>query len=111
MRLNQPVSAENELYYFTRVKDTHEENGQIFITLFARLKKTNSRNTKSLWVEIDEVRWGQASDKLKMMPNGESIYLISEEVFHELKRLTENCYEELYTLTPIYKDSSFKRLA
>lgn len=110
MRMNQPIPSEKENYYFSRVKDTYKEDGEVFITLFARLKKVNTDESVSVWADIEEVKWVQASGKLKNMPNGERVFSVSKEVFLELRRLSVNSHEELYALTPIYKDSSFRRL-
>lgn len=110
MRVNQLISSEKESYYFSRVKDTYKEDGEIFITLFARLKKVDNDESVSVWADIEEVKWVQASEKLKKMPDGERVFSISKEVFLELKRLSATSHEELYALTPIYKDSSFRQL-
>ncbi|MDN7242677.1 hypothetical protein QWY14_12760 [Planococcus sp. N028] len=92
-----------EVYYFTRVKDTHEQNSELYITLFARLMVKTAVKVKTIWVEIEEVKWEQASTKLQAMTNRMYTYSIPENVFHELLRVSEVCHKELYYLTPIYK--------
>lgn len=106
----QQSQAAEENFLFTRVKDTHEENGVKFITLFGRLSRNDCTEVKSEWVEIEEVKWEQASIKLKCMPNAMYSYTISKAIFGELLRLSRKCEKELYYLTPIYKSYEFKRL-
>ncbi|AQQ55263.1 hypothetical protein [Planococcus lenghuensis] len=110
MQEKKPYSLEKTNYYFTRVKDLHAENGQAFITLFARLTKEDGQETESVWVELDEVKWEQAAPKLKMMPNGIQTYLISEEIFEELLRLSSSHHKEMYFLTPLAKMNKFRKL-
>lgn len=110
MNCRQSVSAETLQYSFIRVKDTHEENHVKFITLFARLIIKNAYGTKNIWVEIDEVKWEQASEKLKKMPDAMHSYTVNEPVFKELLRLSNSCYKELYSLTPYHKTSEFRKL-
>ncbi|AQQ53479.1 hypothetical protein [Planococcus lenghuensis] len=109
MHKNQPAIEEEINFYFTQVKDTHRENGQQFITLFARLTVENSVDVTSVWVEIDEVKWEQAPEKLKSAPNGMVTYLIPESVFMGLMKLSKTRHAELYSLTPMYKARKFKR--
>ncbi|MGK7379356.1 hypothetical protein ACSFXN_16105 [Planococcus sp. 1R117A] len=110
MLWNQPLSAENVKYTFTRVKDTHEENGQKFITLFGRLTVQSSVESKSAWVEIEEVKWDQAPPKLKSMPDAMYLYAVSENIFKELMNISGRHHQNLYFLTPIYMSKEFKRL-
>jgi hypothetical protein len=110
MPKKQPLSAEKAQYTFTRVKDTHEENGQKFITLFGRLTIQNSLESKSAWVEIEEVKWEQATDKLKDMPDAMYMYYISENIFKKLTEISEVRHEDLYFLTPVYMAREFKQL-
>lgn len=110
MPRKQPISAEKIRYTFTRVKDTHEENGQKFITVFGRLTIQNSVESKSVWVEIEEVKWEQATDKLKSMPDAMYMYYISETIFQELAEISAARHQELYFLTPVYMAREFKRL-
>jgi hypothetical protein len=110
MSKNQPFFLNQETYFFTRVKDTHEEEGKLFITLFARLTVQTASETKSLWVEIDEVAWEQASKKLKAIPNRMHTYSVSADIFRGLLQLSRRCPEELYFLTPLYQTKKCKRL-
>lgn len=89
-------------YYFTRVKDIHAEDGTVYITLFARLIVKTAAKTKTTWVEIEEVKWEQATEKLQTMPNSMYTYRVSESIFLELLRISTICHRELYFLTPIY---------
>lgn len=97
-------------YYLSRVKDTHVENGQTFITLFARLSIKSPEHNTSVWVEIEEVAWNQASRRLQKLPNGAYNYQISEQIFRELERISRDRLETLYYLTPLYQSVTFKRL-
>lgn len=97
-------------FYLSRVKDTHTENGQTFITLFARLSIKTPQHNKSIWVDIEEVVWNQASRRLQKLPNGAYYYQLSEPVFRELERVSRNQLEMLYYLTPLYQSVTFKRL-
>ncbi|TWT14595.1 hypothetical protein [Planomicrobium sp. CPCC 101079] len=90
-------------YYFTRVKDTHVEEGTVYITLFARLIVKTAVKTKTTWVEIEEVKWDQASEKLQSMHNSMNTYTVSENIFLELLKISTVCHKELYFLTPIYQ--------
>lgn len=110
MTCHQPVSAETIRYSFIRVKDTHVEEDVKYITLFARLTMRNAYKAKSVWVEIDEIKWNQAPEKLKQMPDAMHSYTVDEHVFRELVRLSRICYKELYSLTPYYKASEFRKL-
>lgn len=111
MPTKQLLNSKKEIFQFTRVKDTYEENGQKFITLFGRLSSKNAAVMKSEWVEIEEVKWEQASYKLKCMPDAMYSYSVSEAIFRELVRLSRRCERELYYLTPIYKTSECKNLS
>ena len=97
-------------YYLSRVKDTHTENGQTFITLFARLSIKTPQYTKSIWVDIEEVVWDQASRRLQKLPNGAYNYQLSEPVFRELERVSRDQLEMLYYLTPLYQSVTFRKL-
>src|SRR5690606_20730014 len=110
MTCHQSVSAETVRFLFTRVKDTHEEDNIKYITLFARLTMKNAYKSKSVWVEIDEVKWDQASQKLKEMPDAMHFYTVEEPIFKELYQISKERYEELYFLPPFYKASEMKRL-
>ncbi|AQQ54784.1 hypothetical protein [Planococcus lenghuensis] len=108
MRQNQPVTIAAPNYWFTKVKDTHIEEGQLFITLFARLAVHTAQGVQNVWAEIDEVKWEHASRQLQRMPRGEYTYRISAEVFAEMEWLTGLCHEELYFLTPLYEANRFR---
>lgn len=110
MTCHQPVSAKTVRYSFIRVKDTHIEGNVKYITLFARLTMKNAYEAKSVWVEIDEIKWDQAPEKLKEMPNAMHSYTVDERVFKELVRLSRTCYKELYSLTPYHRVSEFRKL-
>lgn len=91
---------EEVLYRFTRVKDRHWDNGHQYITLFGRLAIERLSGTQSVWVELQEVAWADASPKLRAMPNCCRIYYINEDVFNELCRVSERCHQELFYITP-----------
>ncbi|CEG23649.1 hypothetical protein BN1080_02653 [Planococcus massiliensis] len=110
MTCHQPISAETVRFQFMRVKDTHVEDNIKYITLFARLTLRNAYRAKSVWVEIDEVKWDQAPRKLKEMPDAMHFYTIDESIFKELYQISKDRYEELYFVTPFYKASETKRL-
>lgn len=97
-------------YYLSRIKDTHIEDGNTFITLFARLSIRTTDRNESIWVEIEEVPWDQASQRMQKLPNGAYNYRVSEAVFHELERVSQNQFQTLYYLTPLYQSVTFKKL-
>lgn len=109
MHQNRPMPSEKINYFFTQVKDTHVENGQEFITLFARLTVENPVDVTSVWVEIDEVKFEQAPEKLKRLPNGMTTYLIPEGVFQGLMKLSQTRHSDLYHITPMYEARKFKQ--
>ncbi|MGI2328956.1 hypothetical protein [Planococcus sp. YIM B11945] len=111
MQRNQPLFFDNASYYFTRIKDTHEEDGQRRITFFGRLTIENDWDSKSIWVEIEQVKWEQATEKMKALPDSVQIYSVSAAVFQELERLSGICHQELYFITPIYKTNRSRKLA
>ena len=102
-----PYPLKEESYFFTRVKDTYEEDNELYITLFARLVVKTASKVKTIWVEIEEVKWEQASKKLQTMNNRMYTYLIPKNVFHELLRVSNVCHSELYFLTPIYNTKKY----
>lgn len=108
MQKNKPVGQVK--YRFTRVKDMHTENGQKYITLFGRLVKEGGSGAESVWVELEEVAWRDASSKLKAMPNAFWTFFITENVFKDLQRISTNCHQELYFLTPIHHQKEMRRL-
>ncbi|AQQ54743.1 hypothetical protein [Planococcus lenghuensis] len=107
----QSASQTTSRYYFSRVKDVHLENGQAFITLFARLTIETPEESKCVWVDLEEELWDHADRKLQNAPNGIYTYQITEEVFRELERLSGHRRYDLYSLTPLYKAVTFRRLA
>lgn len=104
-------------YFFTRSKDTHQEQDTRFITLFVRLTKEHTetepnaglQKIESMWVEIEELEMRQADRKLQALPNGVSRYVISKEVFDNLIQVAATCPTALYYLTPIYKSNDFRK--
>lgn len=106
----QTTTLKDSGFYLSRVKDTHIENGQIFITLFARLSVKSPQCNKNVWVEVEEVAWNQASRRLQKLPNGAYCYRMSEPVFRELERISRDQMEILYYLTPLYQSVTFKKL-
>lgn len=111
MARNQLVSLESITYFFTRSKDVHEENGTLFVTLFARLTreftKTDEPNAgkkvEFVWVDIEEIRMEHATKKMRALPNCIHRYNISKEVFLGLFKASANCPKELYFVTPLKK--------
>ncbi|QHJ70078.1 hypothetical protein [Planococcus halotolerans] len=97
-------------YYLSRVKDTHTEAGKTYITLFARLSIKTPQHTKSVWVEIEEVAWDQASRHLQKLPNAAYDYQLSEAVFREMERVSKDQLETLYYFTPLYQSVIFRKL-
>lgn len=111
------LSSGSIQYFFTRVKNSYEENGCIFVSFFARLtkeyrhtkKSTVSFKTERIWVDMDECKESHAPQKMKALPEGVSTYMITEEVFNELVKLSNNCPQELYQITPICSVNRFKK--
>ncbi|EIM05088.1 hypothetical protein A1A1_18027 [Planococcus antarcticus DSM 14505] len=106
MPRNQPVPLESISYFFTRSKDVHEENGTLFVTLFARLTrefiKTNGQEkVESVWVDIEEVKMEHATKKMTALPNCIHRSNISKEVFLGLFKASVDCPKELYFVTPL----------
>lgn len=110
MQSDHPLNADQAKYYFTCAKDTHEEDGRQFITLFARLSVDCNAETKTAWVELDEVNWSGAPEKLKKMPDVMRKFTVSKPVFEELVKLSKKHHQELYFLTPIYRAKETRRL-
>ncbi|TWT07843.1 hypothetical protein FQV26_08540 [Planococcus sp. CPCC 101016] len=104
-------------YYFLRSKDVHIENGSAFITFFARLTKeiTFSKEgemqteIQTMWVEIDEVKQEQASQKDKALPNCMRRYEILPSVFYSLWKLSKDCPRELFYVTPYHRKSTCEK--
>lgn len=110
MSQNQTLPQKSVVYYFVRSKNVHEEDGERFITLFARLcreqtyvvggKKLSER--ESVWVDIDEVKASHAVPKIVEMPDRINNYVVAEDVFLELVHTAKTCPKELYFVAPIY---------
>lgn len=105
-----PSTSHKEVhFYFSRSKGSHEEAGECFITLFARLgveilsagETGDNSEHKTIWVDIEEVKVDQADSKIKRMADSINRYEISEELFWELYKISQSCPEELYCLTPL----------
>lgn len=110
MMQKESVSPLHVHYYLSRVKNTHIENGQTFVTLCVRLTIKTPRYTEYVWMENKEMVWIQAGKRLQLTPNGMYTYQIPGNVFRELERLSRNQQKSLYTLTPLYQTATFKRL-
>lgn len=101
-------------YYFVRSKDVHEEDGDEFITLFARLTReftlcSNGEifsERQSIWVDIDEVKSTDVTQKIRALPNVIQTFTVQEEVFKELVEASRNCPKELYFITPMHEKTS-----
>lgn len=86
----------------------HEENGTLFITLFARLtrefqKNDGQKRTKkieSIWFDIEEIKMDHATRKMRDLPNCVYRYKVSKDVFLGLFRAAAICPKELYYVTP-----------
>lgn len=105
-----PSAYQKEVhFYFSRSKGSHEEAGECFVTLFARLSveilsagETEDKGEhKTIWVDIEEVKVDHADSKIKKMADSINQYEISEELFWELYKISQSCPEELYYLTPL----------
>lgn len=114
MLQNQPVPSESIAYFFTRSKDVHEENGTLFITLFARLTREFTKidgqeivtKAESVWVDIEEMRMEHATEKMRALPDRIHRYEVSKEVFLGLFKAAADCPKELYHVTPF---STFRK--
>lgn len=104
-------------YFFLRTKDVHVENGAAFITFFARLtretsfKKEGVEQTRiqPVWVEIDEVLMGNASEKAKALPNCMQRYELTPKVFYSLYQLSKSCPAELFYITPYHLKFTYRK--
>lgn len=98
-------------YYFVRSKDVHEEDGAEYITLFARLAReitlcSNGQvytQRQSIWVDIDEIKYEHATQKMKELPNSIQTFTLQENVFKDLVEASETCPKELYFVTPLHE--------
>jgi len=106
---NSSVYPKEVHFYFSRSKGSHEEAGECFVTLFARLsvevlstgETGHKAEHKTIWVDIEEVKLNHAGSKIKKMADSINQYEISEELFWELYKISQSCPEELYYLTPL----------
>lgn len=110
MPQKQTIVQEAVHYYFLKSKDMNTENGSSAITLFGRLSRETTYSdplhtyskTDTFWVDIDELEYKDAPEKLKDLPNQISRYLISEKIFTELYKIALSKPKELYTITPYF---------
>jgi hypothetical protein len=110
MSQKQLLPQQSVAYYFVRSKSVHEEEGEAFITLFARLcreqtyvsggKKMSER--ESVWVDIDEVKVSHATEKMLELPNRIQNFVVPENVFIDLVKTAKTCPKELYFVAPIH---------
>ena len=109
MSKNSSTYQKEVHFYFSRSKGSHEEAGECFATLFARLSveilsagETGDKGEhKTIWVDIEDVKVDRAASKIKKMVDSINCYEISEELFWELYKISQSCPEELYYLTPL----------
>ena len=104
-----PSTRQNQ-YFLTRVKDTHEEGGMRFITLFARLTLNDTRSSqpKSLWVYIDEVKEDGAPSTIRALPNGVHQYVVSQKMAREILEISADNPQRLWLITPFHSTSQFR---
>ncbi|MCJ1910130.1 hypothetical protein [Planococcus ruber] len=110
MSQKQIIVQEAVHYYFLKSKDFNNEGDSPTITLFCRLSRettyTNILHTYSktdtFWVDIDEVKYDEAPEKVKELPDQISRYVISEAVFKELYKISLSRPKELYYITPYF---------
>ena len=110
-----PYTQDNQ-FFLTRVKDTHEEGGMRFITIYARLIKGQCTNdlsayqpgSESVWVYIDEVIEEGAPSKMRDLPNGALTYAVTPEVVQEILKISEDRPQELWSITPFHSASYFR---
>ena len=109
---------EEPIYQFLRSKDTHEENGITFITLFYRLTResleqageTFSKKVETVYAEIEELKQEYANDQIRATANEMHQYTISKEIFLGLHGLAQEDPKKLYLLTPMYQKAQRQRL-
>ena len=104
------LSPKKSGYFFSRLKNFHKVNGQVFITLYARLTIVRPERHECVWEALEEVTLNQVNRKLQNAPNGIYTYQVPEEVFQDLKRLSEYQQNELYSLAPLYQTARFSRI-
>lgn len=116
MAQNQYALQKSVSYFFNRSKDISEENESKVITLFARLTKEivfedgcdTYKKAETVWVEIEDVKMEEATEKMKDLPNCMQQYRVTESVFHSLCKLSKSCPKELYYVTPLHRESKRK---
>lgn len=104
-------------YYFLKSKDVHVEEGNMYITCFARLtrevliEKDGKEKTRiqTFWVDINEQRFDQATKKVQAMPNCMHRYEIAKEVFYNMYQLSKSCPEEIFQVIPYHKKSTCEK--
>ncbi|CEG23661.1 hypothetical protein BN1080_02665 [Planococcus massiliensis] len=97
-------------YYFLKSKDFNHEDDPPTITLFCRLSRETTyteilhtySKTDTFWVDIDEMKYDEAPEKVKELPNQISRFAISEAVFKELYKISLSRPKELYYITPYF---------
>lgn len=113
MPQNQSTLQKSVRYFFNRSKDINEENESKVITLFARLTKEivfvdgwdTYKKAETVWVEIEDIKLEEATERMKGLPNCMQQYKITENVFRSLYKLSESCPKELYYVTPFHHES------
>lgn len=116
MEKMEQLSQQSVGYFFLRSKEVHIENGAAFITFFVRLTRETSvrkegkeqTRVQAVWVDIDEVMEGHASEKARALPNCMQRYELSQSVFYSLCHLSKSCPEELFYITPYHRNSTRK---
>ncbi|MBT2583870.1 hypothetical protein [Planococcus sp. ISL-109] len=117
MKKMEQLPQQSVGYYFFRSKDVHVENGSAFITFFVRLTRETSfrkegkvqTQVQSVWVDIDEVMFGHASEKVRALPDCMQRYELTQSVFYNLYELSNSCPEELFCITPYHRKSTRKK--
>lgn len=108
MPQKQIIVQEAIHYYFLKSKDFNDEDDSPTITLFCRLSRETTYSdllhtyskTDTFWVDIDELKYEDAPEKLKELPDQIFRYAISEAVFKDLYKISMSNPKELYTITP-----------
>lgn len=113
MAQNQSALQKSVRYFFSRSKGISEENDAKVITLFARLTKevifvdgwNTYKKAETVWVEIEDIKLEEATEKMKELPNCTQQYKVTENVFRSLYKLSKSCPKELYFVTPYHRES------
>lgn len=113
MLQNQYALQKSVQYFFRRSKDVNEENNSTVITLFARLSREivfddglkTCKKAQTFWVDIEDIKMEEATEKIKELPNGMQQYKITEKVFRSLYQLSQNQPTELFYVTPFHQES------